>query len=64
MRRFTDVTDLDSGERLYALEHEVRALSHPLFGRPMINRNAAQTNNNYAPGHDAQAWTSNAIHKS
>jgi hypothetical protein len=62
--RFIDITDLDSGERLYTLEHEVRAMSHPLFGRPMINRNAAQTNNNYAPGHDAQAWTSNAIHKS
>lgn len=57
--RFVDIIDPASGERLYTLEHEIRAMSHPLFGRPMINRNPAQTNNSFAPGHDDQAWAYN-----
>ncbi len=56
--RFVDIVDPDGGEKLYSLEHEVRAMSHPLFGRPMINRNPAQTNNSFAPGYDDQPWAS------
>jgi hypothetical protein len=55
--RFVDIVDPASGDKLYALEHEIRAMSHPLFGRPMINRNPAQTNTSFAPGHDDQPWT-------
>jgi hypothetical protein len=55
--RFKDITDLDSGKVLFTLEHEVRSLRHPLYGRPLVNRNPAQTNTDYMPGHDALAWS-------
>ena len=51
--RFRDLVDLDSGQALFAIEHEVRSLTHPLYGRPLINRNPAQTNQQYMRGHDA-----------
>jgi hypothetical protein len=38
---------------LFALEHEVRSMRHPLYARPLVNRNPQQTNLDYAPGHDA-----------
>jgi hypothetical protein len=34
----------------------VRSATHPMYLRPMINRNPAQTNNNYASGHDQWLW--------
>lgn len=52
--RFVDIVDPTSGDRLYTLEHEIRALSHPLFGRRLINRNPAQTNTRFAAGYDEQ----------
>jgi hypothetical protein len=27
-----------------------------MFGRPLINRNPAQTNSDYKPGHDEMSW--------
>jgi hypothetical protein len=51
--RFVDIIDLPDGSVVYQLEHEVRSLQHPLFGRSFVNRNAAQTNRNYARGQDA-----------
>jgi hypothetical protein len=54
--RFNDVIDLDTREVLFTVEHEVRSQSHPMFGRPLINRNPAQTNRDYRPGHDAMSW--------
>jgi hypothetical protein len=54
--RFKDIVDLDSGEPLYTIEHEVRSMTHPLYGRPLVNRNPAQNIGNYAPGFDARAW--------
>jgi hypothetical protein len=56
--RFVDIVDPAGGKILHTLEHEVRAMSHPLFGRPMINRNPAQTNSSFAPGYDDQPWAS------
>ena len=50
--RFADITDPGSGQPLYRLEHEIRATSHPLYGRPLINRNPAQTNVSYVAGRD------------
>ncbi len=55
--RFTDIVDLDTRKPLFTVEHEVRSLRHPLYGRPLINRNPAQTNTDYHPGHDAMAHT-------
>jgi hypothetical protein len=54
--RFIDIIDLDSKKVLFQLEHEVRSCRHPLYGRPLVNRNPAQTNMAYMPGHDGAEW--------
>ena len=51
--RFRDLVDLDSRRALFAIEHEVRSLTHPLQGRSLVNRNPEQTNRHYVRGHDA-----------
>ena len=51
--RFRDIVDLDSGKVLFTIEHEVRSLRNPLYARPLVNRNPAQTNNAYVRGQDA-----------
>jgi hypothetical protein len=50
--RFKDLTDPESGAVLFTIEHEVRSMRHPLFMRPLVNRNPSQSNVNYMPGHD------------
>jgi len=54
--RFKDIVDPESGKLLYSVEHEVRSMRHPLYMRPLVNRNPAQTNVRYAPGYDAWNW--------
>jgi hypothetical protein len=54
--RFRDIIDLENGKHLFTIEHEVRSATHPMFMRPMVNRNPAQTNRNYANGHDQWLW--------
>lgn len=54
--RFRDIVDLASGKHLFTVEHEVRSATHPMFMRPMVNRNPTQTNRNYAHGHDEWLW--------
>jgi hypothetical protein len=54
--RFVDIVDLATRKVLFQLEHEVRSSRHPLFGRPLVNRNPAQTNTAYMPGHDGTEW--------
>jgi predicted enzyme related to lactoylglutathione lyase len=54
--RFKDLVDLDTGKLLFTIEHEVRSMRHPLYARPLVNRNPAQTNTHYAPGRDAWTW--------
>jgi catechol 2,3-dioxygenase-like lactoylglutathione lyase family enzyme len=54
--RFQDIIDLDSAEVLATLEHEVRSMRHPMFARPLVNRNPAVTNSAYAAGHENAAW--------
>jgi hypothetical protein len=51
--RFQRIVDPQSGETLFEVEHEVRSLRHPLYGRPLVNRNPAQTNTRYRSGQDA-----------
>jgi catechol 2,3-dioxygenase-like lactoylglutathione lyase family enzyme len=51
--RFKDLVDPESGAALFTIEHEVRSMRHPLFMRPLVNRNPSQNNMNYAPGYDA-----------
>ena len=50
--RFDTIAD-DKGKPLFQIEHEIRSMRHPLYARPLVNRNANQTNRNYAPGYDA-----------
>jgi hypothetical protein len=54
--RFTDIVDLADGRHLFTVEHEVRSATHPMYLRPLINRNPAQTNRTYAHGHADEAW--------
>jgi hypothetical protein len=54
--RFRDIVDLASGKHLFTIEHEVRSATHPMYLRPLINRNPMQTNRNYAQGHDQWLW--------
>lgn len=51
--RFRELVDPDSGQALFTIEHEVRSLTHPLYARPLVNRNPAQSNRDYVRGHDA-----------
>lgn len=55
--RFQDIVDPESGKKLFTIEHEIRSMRHPLYARPLVNRNPDQTNRDYAPGHDAAAWS-------
>ena len=54
--RFRDIIDLASGKQLFRIEHEVRSATHPMYMRPLVNRNPAETNRTYAPGHEQWAW--------
>jgi hypothetical protein len=51
--RFQHIVDPDSLKRLFQIEHEVRSMKHPLFGRPLVNRNHAVSNVGYVHGQDA-----------
>jgi hypothetical protein len=51
--RFKDIVDPETGEKIFELEHEVRSLQHPLYGRPFVNRNPNQTIGGYVRGGDA-----------
>jgi hypothetical protein len=51
--RFMDIVDPATRRVLFTVEHEVRSLKHPLYGRPLVNRNPAQTNRAYIRGQDA-----------
>jgi hypothetical protein len=55
--RFEDIVDLASGKLLFKIEHEVRSMRHPMYARPLVNRNPEQTNRLYAPGHEELSWS-------
>lgn len=55
--RFKDLVDPARGEVLYTIEHEVRSLTHPLYGRELVNRNPEQTNVAYVRNGDRYAGT-------
>lgn len=50
--RFLHITDLDSGKSLFEIEHEVRSMYHPMYGRNLVNRNAPMNNRNYVHGQE------------
>ena len=54
--RFRDIVDPATGKHLFTVEHEVRSATHPMYLRPLVNRDPAQTNRTYAHGHDQWPW--------
>lgn len=50
--RFNDIVDPATGKKLFEIEHEIRSITHPLYARPLVNRNPRQTNRNYVQGRD------------
>jgi hypothetical protein len=55
--RFEDIVDPKSGKVLFTVEHEVRSMRHPMYARPLVNRNPDQTNRLYAPGYEELSWS-------
>ena len=54
--RFISIPDLASGAEVFPLDHEVRSMTHPMFGRRLMNRNASQSIFNYRGGQDELNW--------
>lgn len=53
--RFIDIVDPDTGDVCSKLEHEVRSMYHPMFGRALVNRDANQgLGPQYRKGRDAE----------
>ncbi|MEL7210256.1 MAG: hypothetical protein AAGK32_18835, partial [Actinomycetota bacterium] len=53
--RFTDIVEPETGRVCAVLEHEVRSMFHPMFGRELVNRHPGQgIGLRYKPGHDVQ----------
>jgi hypothetical protein len=50
--RFKEIIDPDDGRPLFTIEHEVRSMTHPMYARPLVNRNPVQSAMQYQPGHD------------
>ena len=59
--RIQDIVDVDNGALLFRLEHEVRSMRHPLYARPLVNRNARQSPRRYDAGHELQPWSLPAV---
>jgi catechol 2,3-dioxygenase-like lactoylglutathione lyase family enzyme len=55
--RFLHITDVRTHAIKFTVEHEIRSTRHPLFARPLVNRNPLQSNRTYRPGHDALIWS-------
>lgn len=58
--RFIDIYDPETGKLLYKLDHEVRSMTHPMYGRIKVNRNPDQTNALFAQGHESEPWLASA----
>jgi hypothetical protein len=54
--RFVDLVDLDSGQVLFKIDHEVRSMSHPMYARPLVNRDPSMNNVRFHPGQEHVAW--------
>jgi hypothetical protein len=51
--RFERIVDPATGTECFVVEHEVRSLTHPMYQRPLINRDPAQRQRTYRRGRDA-----------
>ena len=57
--RFKEIVDPEGGDGLFQIEHEVRSLHHPMYNRPFVNRDPAQSARQYRRGRDALVPYSN-----
>lgn len=55
--RFVDLIDPETGTVVYRLDHEVRSMRHPMYGRNLVNRNPAVSLSDYDQGREALSWT-------
>jgi len=55
--RFKDIKDPETGKVIYTLDHEVRSMGHPMYRRPLVNRNPGINLRAYDPGAEAVHWT-------
>ncbi len=51
--RFQQIVDPRDARPLFQIEHEVRSMRHPLYARPLVNRNPAISNVAYAAGQES-----------
>ena len=51
--RFVDIVDPATRAPLFRLEHEVRSMTHPMYRRPLVNRNPLQNARDYRRGCDS-----------
>lgn len=54
--RWEHIVDPDSNEVLFEIEHEIRSMTHPLYMRPLVNRNPMQSQQSYEMGGDDWDW--------
>ena len=54
--RFEHLVDVDTNETLFEIEHEIRSMTHPLYARPLVNRNPVQSQQSYQMDGDAWVW--------
>ena len=54
--RFEHLVDPDTNETLFEIEHEIRSMTHPLYARPLVNRNPSQSQRHYQRGGGAWNW--------
>jgi len=54
--RFEHLVDIDTDATLFEIEHEVRSMTHPLYARPLVNRNPTQSQRFYQKGGDEWRW--------
>jgi predicted enzyme related to lactoylglutathione lyase len=55
--RFKDIKDPKTGKVVYVIDHEVRSMRHPMYARPLVNRNTAIGLRAYDPGAEGTHWT-------
>src|SRR5437870_3907949 len=54
--RWETIVDPKTNKVLFEIEHEIRSMTHPLYARPLVNRNPTQSQQSYQMGGDAWDW--------
>jgi len=54
--RWENIVDPDTSKVVFEIEHEIRSMTHPLYNRPLVNRNPMQSQMSYQMGGDEWDW--------